>query len=58
MIDQQALLQVLTGVGEVQAQQLGVAAGTVVVDDRASRTRSPPRLIAKCRSTASRPRRA
>ncbi len=34
MVDEQALLEVLTGVGEVQAEQFGVAAGAVVLGGR------------------------
>ena len=34
VVDQQTLLEVLAGIGEVQAEQLGVAAGPVELERR------------------------
>ena len=55
MVDQQPRLEVLAVVGEVEAEQLGVAAGGVEPGRAVSRTTSPPRVTATCRSTASLP---
>ena len=56
VVDEQPVLEVLAGVGEVQAEQLGRAAGAGVLARSAScRTRSPPKVTTTCLNVASRP---